>query len=118
MKINEFEKEVNEYEKELKEIAETNRRFFNVVILKDILIEVLIPRNYQSISKGNGTSFASCDFCWFMDGCGSCQKRKITQDDFETEFFDLDLDLHLGLCCSHPRHPYPKKVNENGTKSQ
>ena len=112
--MNEFEREIDEYEKELKEIANNNRRFFNVVVFKDIIMELLIPRNYQAISKGNGESFASCDSCWFLDGCGSCNKRKMKQDDFETEFFELDFDLYLGLGCSHSGRPHPKKEEIKG----
>ena len=106
-----IDNEVEEYEKELKEIANNNRRFFNVVMLKDLLMEILIPKNYSEISEGNGTNYASCDTCWFMNGCGSCDKRIMSQDDFETEFFDLEFYFHIGLVCSHKGNPYPKNKN-------
>lgn len=96
-----------------KETEDKNRRIFNITLLKDLIIETLINRNYTKISKDNQTNFQACEFCFFMNHCGECSRIKYKNLQSEFEYLDLTLydfgflEAHLGLNCIHPRNPYP-----------
>lgn len=102
-----------ELEREMKETKEKNRRIFNIILFKDLLIETIIDRNYTKLSKNNQTNFQSCEYCFFMDHCGSCSRIKYKKLNSEFEYLDIEdygfkfLEAHLGLNCIHPRNPYP-----------